>query len=263
MDTWLVMLVLVTVGFPVLIAALTLRRAQDMEAVILRERTSGRTTYLRAGPAWYLQVPGLDDVQVLDLHPQRTLLDGMNLQTHEGLSAMVTVVVAWQQTRQSLARIDLKQVLPFLGGTAMTVETYAQLVVRTALSRYALDALMQIMRHPDGFQTLLKDDLQRRVDPLGVVVQSLELIVLPSPAVAQARLEAEARAQELRTVAEARAAEIQMLRQALNCGNANDHLVQLQAIDAMRDGNNRVVTTLGVGAQGGTGNPPIQFVVGP
>ncbi len=176
-----------------------------MEAVILRERTSGRATYLCPGPAWYLRVPGLDDVQLLDLHPQRTLLDGLNLQTREGLSALVTVVVGWQQTRQRLAQIDLKQVLPFLGNTSPTVETQAKLTVRAALSRYDLDTLIQIMQHPDGFQALLQEELQRRVADLGVAVQSLELIIVPPPTVAQARIAAEARAQELRTVAAARA----------------------------------------------------------
>ncbi len=53
-----------------------------------------------------------------------------------------------------------------------------------------------------------------------------------------------------------------MLSNALDCGKTNDQLAQLQAIDALRDGNHRILATLGVGASGGAGSPPVQFVVG-
>lgn len=260
--------IIVALAFPIVLAALTVRRAQDMEAVVVRERITGRVTNLCIGPRWYICLPAIDEVKALDLHFHRTLYEAQSIQTYEGLAASVTVTVGWQQLPARLAGIDLREVLPFLPDTEEIVNRWILFVVRDSVSRYTLASLQRIMRHPAGFQALLAHDLQERVEALGVEVLNLDLICLPAPSVVAARISAEARAQELQTIAMARAMEIQMLSQALACGTDNDHLVKLLAVDALRGGDKRVFTALDLDGSGGMsptggGGLPIQFVVGP
>lgn len=250
--------------FPALIGLLVLRRVEDMEAVVVRERLTGRVTGLFVGPRFYVRIPALDSVERLDLHFRRTTVQAHSMQTYEGLSANVTITAGWQMTPERLHGTSLREVLPYLPQTADIVENWMLFTVRNALSKYSLETLMRVMRRPQQFQQALLGQMQSRLDPLGVVMLDLDLICLPSAAVAATRLQAEARAQELQTIAAARADEVRMLSQALDCGHANDALVKLLAIDALRSGNQRIITSLDLGnAAQNAGGMPIQFVVGP
>lgn len=255
--------VLLLCVFPVLILALTLRRAQDMEAVIMRERLTGRITKLWIGPCWFIFVPGIDRIETIDLHFHRNTLDGLYIHTHDGQAASVTVTVGWELDIDLLRKAELRKVRRFLPGVEEIMVYWLQLTVRAAISRYNLDSLLHIMRRPRGLQTLLKAELQERVEIVGVRVLSLDLICLPAPSVVAARVTAEARAQELQTVAAARAREIELLSQALSTCSAGDQLVRLLSIDALRSGNNHIIASMGWGGpQNDNDAMPIQFVVG-
>ncbi len=276
MSILLPLAVLTALLFPVLIARLALRRALDMEAVVIRERITGRVTNLIIGPRWYWRIPGVDETQTLDLHFRRTTLQDLSIQTAEGLTANVTITVGWQQTPKYLSKIDPREVRPFLENTEEIVKNWMLLTVRIALSRRRLGALMATLMSPQRFEDRLKADLQERVKVLGVEVLNLNLICLPSQAVAARRLDAEARAQELRTIAGARAAELQMLAaaeaqrirllsDALNTGRPNDRVVDVLAVGALQNGNKHLVASMGLGTGNGRNGRPtaIQFVMPP
>lgn len=277
--------------FPALIAVLTVRRVADMEAVIVRERLTGRITGLFVGPRWYICLPVIDSVQRLDLHFQLAQFPNEAMESRDGLLANVTLTVGWQLSPTFLVRANLREVLPQLPQVDALVTYWIQNTVRSTVSQHELEELMFQLGNVPAFRQLLANDLQVQVARWGVQITSMDMFCLPAPTVVNVQTDAEAQAREYQTLAAAHATEIRLLRQAMGGNPSPEQLIQLLAVQAARHGDSRLFTALGLGDwsrqnggvmpqppagggfQGGSGtpqagsgssqNPAIHFVVGP
>lgn len=257
------LVILVPIALLLTLVAISVRPVRAREGAVVCQGLTGGYVGLTIGPRFLIVLPILDTVHMIDLSFHRTTLNGLTMQTFDGQTAVATITVGWQLDAKLLRAADIEQILPFLPRAEQIVSHWTEFVTRATISRYKLDAIQNILRHPRGFQEVLAEDLRRQIKTLGACVLDVQLMCYVSPAVAEARIAAEARAQELQIVAAARAHEIRLLSEALHSSRGNDDLIQLLTLDMLRDGNKHVLTTFDMSrTRSGNGSTPVQFVVG-
>lgn len=251
---------LLIVGFAfslgVMIAVAVLRVVRTRQALVICDHFTGNARNLRVGPALTPVLPFLDQVRTLDLTLQLTQLGVTNIVTYDGFPVAANLDVIWALDGHLLQETNLNQILPFIENASPTVRAWAEYLLRSLIARYNLTTVMQVLRTHSGLERLVAESLQKRLAPLGVRIHTVRLICQPEPTVLNARIAAQARAQELATLAAILGPQYDL-----------DKIWRLELLDSIRRGSAQFITALDAPSstegESGNGHARLQLILGP
>lgn len=255
MWIFLILLVVAVIVGKVLASAI-LHVVRAREAVLVCDRVTGRVRQLTIGPSLVPVIPWLEETRALDLSQQMTRLGTTNVMTLNSMPLAAATDVLWSIEPTLLRQADLDQILPFLDDLATPIKAWTDYLLHAILARYSLTTILQTPRAHEGLEHLLSDRLQARVAILGVRIHTIRLICRLEPTVLNARIAAEARAQELG-----------ILATVLGPQNQLESLMRLEMLESFRRSGSQLVTAFDIPESaehdGSNGHGRMQFVVSP
>ena len=251
------LIVLVMAAVLGLCLASALRRVVRVrQALVVCDHATGKVRHLIVGPAVTPVLPLLEDVRVVDLSLQLTSLGAANVVTQDGLLVSAEMDVTWSIDPDLLRHSDLDQILPFLDDLTGPLLRLANYVLSSVLGRYRMSAILQAGGAQTGLERVVYHRLQDHLATLGARVHTVRLICQPEATMLNARIAAEARAQELTALAA-----------ILGPQNQIESLMRLEMLEAFHRSDPQLITAFEIPGShvqdDGNGRGRLQFVVSP
>ncbi|MCB0166639.1 MAG: hypothetical protein KDI79_20590 [Anaerolineae bacterium] len=243
----LIISIVVTIG---LIAAIVLllgclRPVRIRQVLLIRGRITGTVHRTVVGPRIALVWP-FQFSQSLDLTMQAVQLNMDDLVTTD-LAVAASLDIFYTFDPAFLRNTDLNRILPALAGVEKIVQSWANYILRSLAAGYTTTELLTLPSHRAHLESLLRNTLQDRVQPLGIRIHTIRVLCRPAPMI----LEAQLAAAHTRLTAHARAQALAMLAAALGPETNVTQILPLELLQKIQQGDTMTALNLSLPATSG------------
>lgn len=230
-----------------------LRTARVQQAVIVRDRFTGKVKRMVIGPHMVDVLPFVEEMFAVDLRRRTMSMSVCPLVTADGLPLAADMDVVWLLTSERLEQVDLDDIMPVLENLETDMRQRISYALRQEIASRNLRSVLEFGVRHGLLEKLVQSRMQELVAFLGVEIESVRLICQLETTMLNARVAGEARAQELMA-----------LTSVLGQADQIEALMRLEMLKAcQRAGGPVTAFDLPNPFANGNGSGRVQFVIGP